>query len=291
MDWLDTYLDGLAQYKTTVSPCDTHIWGEKPNLNNQQKRMLFDAAAQSELEYRLIVQEARQAEINAGMGGSYDAGSAAREGAATSAATVPDAPVLTSIGSGNAELSAFFTAPASNGGSIITNYKYSINKGISFTTRSPDSSASPIKITGLTNGTEYDVRIRAVNIIGDGTVSNALSGTPVAPAPSGIPPSTTNILLGGFVTDGFLNINPPFPLVKIGATWFIVNGNPNNPTSANISVAYVVGEGAWFINLQNSGEDGFYYTAATNTAPSTSIPTTGWVLDPSTTGGITITAA
>ena len=80
MDWLDNYLDGLAQYKTTVSPSDTHIWGVKPNLNNQQKRMLFDAAAQSELEYRLIVQEARQAEINAGMGGSYDAGSAAKEG-------------------------------------------------------------------------------------------------------------------------------------------------------------------------------------------------------------------
>ena len=86
MDWLDTYLDGLAQYKTTVSPCDTHIWGEKPNLNNQQKRMLFDAAAQSELEYRLIVQEARQAEMDAGMGGSYDAGSAARERPATPAA-------------------------------------------------------------------------------------------------------------------------------------------------------------------------------------------------------------
>ena len=86
MDWLDNYLDGLAQYKTTVSPSDTHIWGVKPNLNNQQKRMLFDAAAQSELEYRLIVQEARQAEINAGMGGSYDAGIAARERPATPAA-------------------------------------------------------------------------------------------------------------------------------------------------------------------------------------------------------------
>ena len=110
-------------------------------------------------------------------------------------------------------------------------------------------------------------------------------------APSGIPLSTTNILLGGFVTDGFLNINPPFPLVKNNNTWIIVNGNPNNPTNANISVAYVVGEGAWFINLQNFGEEGFFYTAATNTAPSTSIPTTGWVLDPSTTGGITITAA
>ena len=85
MDWLDNYLDGLAQYKTTVSPSDTHIWGVKSTPNAQQKRMLFDAAAQSELEYRLIVQEARQAEIDAGMGGSYDAGSAAKEGPATPA--------------------------------------------------------------------------------------------------------------------------------------------------------------------------------------------------------------
>jgi hypothetical protein len=80
MDWLDNYLDGLGQYKVTVSPPDTHVWGVKPKLNNIQQKMLFDAAAQSELEYRLIVQEARQAEIDAGMGGSYDAGSAAKEG-------------------------------------------------------------------------------------------------------------------------------------------------------------------------------------------------------------------
>jgi len=79
MDWLDNYLDGLGQYKVTVSPSDTHVWGVKPKLNNIQQKMLFDAAAQSELEYRLIVQEAREAEIDAGMGGGYDAGSAARE--------------------------------------------------------------------------------------------------------------------------------------------------------------------------------------------------------------------
>lgn len=117
------------------------------------------------------------------------------------------------------------------------------------------------------------------------------SGTVASSLTAGIPLSTTNILLGGFVTDGFLNINPPFPLTKFGDYWVIVNGNANNSTNANITVAYVVDEGKWFINLQNVGEDGFYHIAATNTAPSTSIPTTGWVLDPSTTGTITITAA
>jgi len=71
MDWLDNYLDGLGQYKVTVSPADTHVWGVKPKLNNVQQKMLFDAAAQSELEYRLLVQEARQAEIG-GLKGKND---------------------------------------------------------------------------------------------------------------------------------------------------------------------------------------------------------------------------
>jgi hypothetical protein len=60
MDWLDAYLDGMENYKTTISPADTHIWGVKPKMNNIQERMQFDAAAQSEVEYRQLIQEARQ---------------------------------------------------------------------------------------------------------------------------------------------------------------------------------------------------------------------------------------
>ena len=73
MDWLDQYLDGLGEYKTTVSPADTHIWGVKPKLNNIQERMIFDAAAQSELEFRQMVQEARaELEEQGGGGMSVD---------------------------------------------------------------------------------------------------------------------------------------------------------------------------------------------------------------------------
>jgi len=279
MDWLDNYLDGLGQYKVTVSPADTHVWGVKPKLNNVQQKMLFDAAAQSELEYRLLVQEARQAEIDAGMGGSYDAGSAAREGQVTPSATVPDAPVLTSIGSGNAELSAFFTAPANNGGSIITNYKYSSNAGSSFTTRSPASTASPIKITGLTNGTEYDVRIRAVNSIGDGSISNALSGTPSAPAPSGIVAATA----------GNLNIDFAYfsgtTYTKISNTFWNFNFGEGDSEYQRLQWNDFISN-TWTLDVNNGD------TVATN--PSTNpliIPTSGWTYTVGAGPTVTITAA
>ena len=46
------------------------------------------------------------------------------------------------------------------------------------------SGALQYTITGLTNGTEYDVQVRAVNSNGDGTWSDTKTGTPALPAPT-----------------------------------------------------------------------------------------------------------
>jgi len=75
-------------------------------------------------------------------------------------------------------LTASFTAPASDGGSAITNYEYSINGGTSFTAVSPASTLTSITITGLTNGTSYDVQVRALNAAGSGSATASVSGTP-----------------------------------------------------------------------------------------------------------------
>ena len=48
------------------------------------------------------------------------------------------------------------------GSNAITTYQYSLDGG-AWTTRASGTPASPLVITGLTNGTTYDVRIRAVN--------------------------------------------------------------------------------------------------------------------------------
>lgn len=98
-------------------------------------------------------------------------------------ATTPSAPTITSITSGDQQLTVNFTAPISDGGSAITNYEYSTNGGTSFTPFSPADTTSPVVITGLTNGTSYSVRIRAVNSINSGAQSNAISATPSAPTP------------------------------------------------------------------------------------------------------------
>jgi hypothetical protein len=94
--------------------------------------------------------------------------------------TIPSAPTITSIIPGNTTATIIFTA-GFNGGSAITDYKYSTNNGASYT--SAGTTTSPITITGLTNGTSYQVKIRAVNAADDGVESNMVLLTmPVAPS-------------------------------------------------------------------------------------------------------------
>jgi hypothetical protein len=91
----------------------------------------------------------------------------------------PSAPTIDSITATSGQLSVAFTAGATNG-SAITNYEYSTNNGTNWTTRSPVATTSPIVITGLSNGTTYPVKIRAVNAAGSGDSSTAVNGTPTA---------------------------------------------------------------------------------------------------------------
>ncbi len=118
--------------------------------------------------------------------------------------TTPAAPTSLIAAPGDGQATISFTA-GSDGGSPITNYKYSLD-GTNFTPLSPAVSVGPITITGLTNGTNYSFYLKAVNSVGDGAVSSAISVTPSAPvqtnnssASIGSSPAleVTNITLNG----------------------------------------------------------------------------------------------
>ena len=94
-------------------------------------------------------------------------------------ATVPDAPtnlVATGINTGGM---IQFTVPISNGGADITNYEYSLDGGATWVTPTPAITESPLTIpSGLTNCTEYQVQLRAVNAAGPSAASVAVTLTP-----------------------------------------------------------------------------------------------------------------
>ncbi|MCE3199171.1 chitobiase/beta-hexosaminidase C-terminal domain-containing protein [Paenibacillus sonchi] len=102
--------------------------------------------------------------------------------------TAPGAPANVTAVSGNGQAVVSFTAPDSDGGSPITGYEVTSSPGniVAYGT------ASPITVTGLTNGTGYTFTVKAVNSAGSSTTS-ALSNTvmPIAPSSGGgdTPPS------------------------------------------------------------------------------------------------------
>ena len=123
--------------------------------------------------------------------------------------TVPAAPTITSVVGTNGSLSVTFASGA-DGGSPITNYKYSID-GTNYIALNPVTTSSPFIISGLINATTYSVTIKAVNIIGDSLKSNTVNGTPIAP-PAIVEPTTTTVAA---TTTTTVAKTLPVPVVKI----------------------------------------------------------------------------
>lgn len=96
----------------------------------------------------------------------------------------PPAPIaFASPSQGNGSVNLAWIAPASDGGSAITDYvvQYSSDSGSTWNTFEDGTSATPgATVTGLTNGTAYQFRAAAVNAIGTGSFSSIWTATPTA---------------------------------------------------------------------------------------------------------------
>jgi len=86
--------------------------------------------------------------------------------------TVPGAPTIGTATAGDAQASVTFTAPASNGGSAITQYTATASPG-GATGSCAGPAACTATVSGLTNGTAYTFTVTATNAIGTGSASGA----------------------------------------------------------------------------------------------------------------------
>lgn len=102
----------------------------------------------------------------------------------SSKAKKPSSPSI-KASAGDGQVTLTFKKPK-NGGADITNFEYSLNDGKTWVTPDPAVTASPLTIAGLSNGTSYRIRVRAVNVVGSSGKSNRVTatpaGTPLAPA-------------------------------------------------------------------------------------------------------------
>jgi len=106
--------------------------------------------------------------------------------------STPSAPTNLLGTAGNSQANLTWTAPSSNDGSLITDYKvqYSSNGGSPWSDfNRTASTATSATVTGLTNGTPYVFRVSAVNGAGTGefsTLSAPVTPRAVPTAPRGL---------------------------------------------------------------------------------------------------------
>jgi hypothetical protein len=139
--------------------------------------------------------------------------------------TVPGAPTIGTATAGNAQATVSFTAPASNGGSVILDYT------VTYDGKTVTGTASPITVTGLTNGSSYTFTVTARNSAG-----------------SSVPSVASNSVTPAGLTDQIITFGTK-PTVVVGGTGTVTatggaSGNPvtfSTTTSSACSVTTVNG--------------------------------------------------
>ena len=103
------------------------------------------------------------------------------ESTATPGATTPGVPesLMLTAPSAGSQIVATWNAPSSTGGSTITGYsvQYKVATSSTWIDWTHPGTAVTSTITGLSNGTEYDVRVAARNVLGTGTYTLKKSDT------------------------------------------------------------------------------------------------------------------
>lgn len=112
----------------------------------------------------------------------------------------PQPPTAVSAVAGTGQATVSFTPPTNNGGLPVTGYTVTASPGGQTAT----GSASPIAVTGLTNGTSYTFTVVATNAVGNSTQS-----APSSPVTPSTVPGAPTLSGGGGNTVANLTWQPP----------------------------------------------------------------------------------
>ncbi|WP_447076925.1 Ig-like domain-containing protein [Shewanella algae] len=117
-------------------------------------------------------------------------------------AVVPGAPMSVSAVAADASATVSFSAPASTGGAAISSYTVTSSPG----GITASGAASPLTVSGLSNGTGYSFTVSASNIAGTGPASSP-SNT-VTPEPDNKAPSISGTPAGSVDQDSYYSFIP-----------------------------------------------------------------------------------
>jgi uncharacterized protein (TIGR02145 family) len=183
--------------------------------------------------------------------------------------TGPGAPTIGTAVGGNAQATVTFTAPVNNGGSPITGYTVSSNPG----NITANGTASPITVTGLTNGTAYTFTVIAINVKGNSSPSAASNSV----TPSTVPGAPTIGTATKGNTQAIVTFTAPSNTGGLPITGYIVTSNPGNiaitGTASPITVTGLANGTAYTFTVVATNANGSSSpSAASNSVTPSTVP-------------------
>ena len=208
----------ITGYKVEYAVSPYNTWDEAVASINALTYTVTDLTNGTGYKFRVSV-------IN-GIGTS----SSTESSIATPQAVPPDAPISLTVSAGNQQFTGSWTAPTNNGGAPITGYRveYAADPYSSWIEAVASNTSTSYTVLSLTNGTNYQFRVTAINSQGAGSASTPSSVV----TPSLILPSApTN--LSGVLGD-----------VKVSLTW-TAPGLNGGPAITDYKIEYKVSTDSW----------------------------------------------
>ena len=186
------------------------------------------------------------------------------EATTTTSTTTPGVPQSLVLTPAGGQIEANWTAPTTTGGSPITGYsvQYKVGTNTTWLDWAHADTSTTATITGLANGTQYNVQVAAKNLIGTGTYTAAVDATPYTTLATPSRPT---------LTAGIDSLDADWPDVT-DATGYIIQWSTGSAFAAGATTEHIIASVTSEYNIPSLAQTTTYYVRvkATTTAAGTS---------------------